>query len=111
MNIANMKDGDRAGLGLLRDVSGYIGVWRSGSTFTINMVNNITMNFSWVTTSTGTTAASAPLTPTTVWFRVIADSRPANSAQFYYSTDGSKFTALGPAFVSDTNFEFFVGQR
>jgi hypothetical protein len=112
MTISSMKDGDRAGLGLFRDVSAYIGVWRSGNTFTVNMVNNITMNTSWVTTNTGNTAASATVTGTTIWFRVISNSTPAvNMGTFWYSTDGKTFKQLGPGFSTDTNFQYFEGQR
>jgi len=112
MNFSGMKNGDRAGLGLFRDVSAYIGVWRSGNTFNINMVNNITMNFSWVTTNTGTTAASTVATGTTIWLRIISDSTPAvDLATFWYSTDGKTFKQLGPGFATDTNFEYFEGQR
>ncbi|KAJ7838642.1 glycosyl hydrolase [Mycena olivaceomarginata] len=112
MNFSAMKAGDRAGLGLFRDVSAYIGVWRTGNTFTVNMVNNITMNFSWVTTNTGATAASAAVTGSTIWLRVISDSTPAvDSATFWYSTDGRSFKQLGPSFSTDTNFQYFEGQR
>ncbi|KAJ7291912.1 glycosyl hydrolase [Mycena rebaudengoi] len=112
MNFSGMKAGDRAGLGLFRDVSAYIGVWRSGSAFMVHMVNNITMNFSWVTTNEGTTAASAVVTGTTVWFRVISNSSTAgNLATFWYSTDGKTFKQLGPGFSTDTNFQYFEGQR
>ncbi|KAJ7447661.1 family 43 glycosyl hydrolase [Mycena latifolia] len=112
VNFSGMKDGDRAGLGLFRDVSAYIGVWRSGSTFTVNMVNNITMNFSWVTTNTGNTAASTAVTGTTIWFRIISDSSASgDSATFWYSTDGKTFKQLGPSFSTDTNFQYFEGQR
>jgi hypothetical protein len=112
MSLSGMVDGDRAGLGLLRDQSAYIGVWRSGSTYTVTMVNNITMDTSWVTTSTGTTAGTAPLAGTTVFFRVISDSTPGgDSATFWYSADGNTFQQLGPAFACDTNWQFFEGQR
>ncbi|KAF8183003.1 glycosyl hydrolase [Mycena galopus ATCC 62051] len=112
MTVSSMKDGDRAGLGLFRDVSAYIGVWRSGNTYTVNMVNNITMNTSWVTTNTGDTAASVAVTGTTIWFRVISDSTPAvNLGTFWYSTDGKTFKQLGPGFSTDTNFQYFEGQR
>ncbi|KAJ7575753.1 glycosyl hydrolase [Mycena floridula] len=112
MSLGTMKDGDRAGLGLFRDQSAYIGVWRSGTTFTINMVNNIIMNTSWVTTNTGTTAASANVTASAIWLRIISNSTPAvDSGTFWYSTNGRTFKQLGPAFATDTNFQYFEGQR
>jgi hypothetical protein len=125
MDIGGMKDGDRAGLGLLRDVSAYIGVWRTGNTFTVNMVNNITIfqlqaptpDVSWVTTSTGTTTGTVVVPRTPIWLRIISNSTAsdltlsANSATFWFSTNGKKFKQLGPSFTDDTDWHFFPGQR
>jgi hypothetical protein len=107
-----MLDGDRAGLGLFRDQSAYIGVWKNGSTAVITAVNNITMDNNWVTTSTGTTVGIAALVGATVFFRVISDSTPGgDAATFWYSMDGNKFEQLGPAFACDTDWHYFEGQR
>jgi hypothetical protein len=112
MTFTGMADGDRAGLGVLRDQSAYIGVWRSGSTYTITMVNGMAMSSSWATTSTGTTAGTATISGGTAFFRVISDSSPGgNSATFWYSADGTTFHQLGPAFKGNTNWQFFEGQR
>jgi beta-xylosidase len=108
-----MNDGDRAGLALLRQSSAWIGVKRSGGTTTLVMVEGLTMDNSWNTTSTGTEAASAPLSGDTVFLRVSADIRPgANSqARFSYSTDGTSFMELGPAFTMNNAWQFFMGYR
>ncbi|KZV71988.1 glycoside hydrolase family 43 protein [Peniophora sp. CONT] len=113
LSYSSLADGDRAGLGLFRDQSAYIGVWRAGSTFTVNMVNSIVMsNSNFTTLSTGTTAASASVSGGTIWLRVISDSTPGgDSATFWYSTDGTKFSQLGPAFKCDTDYQYFEGQR
>jgi hypothetical protein len=118
LNVGSMADGDRAGLGLLRDQSAYIGVWRNGTTYALNMVTNITMDSStFATTSTGTVAASAPLrfaahADRTVFLRVVSDSTPGSAAAtFWYSTDGAAFHRLGPAFSGETDWHFFEGQR
>jgi hypothetical protein len=116
MTFSGMLDGDRAGLGLLRDQSAYIGVWLSGSTYTVNMVNNITTaqssSGSWTTNNTGLTAASANVSSSTIFLRVISDSTPGgNSATFWYSTDGLIFKQLGPSFSDTTDWHFFEGQR
>lgn len=110
---SSLSDGDRAGLGLFRDQSAYIGIWRTGSTFTVNMVDSIVMNTdNFTTTSTGTTEASASVSGGTIWLRVISDSSPGgDSATFWYSQDGTTFTQLGPAFACDENWEYFEGQR
>lgn len=113
LDITAMKDGDRAGLALLRNSSAWIGVKKAGGTATIVMVNGLTMDGSWNTTSTGSEAASAPLSGTKVWLRIAADIRPgANSkGKFSYSTDGTTFTSLGPDFTMNNQWQFFMGYR
>ena len=48
-----------------------------------------------------------------VWLRATADIRPgsARQATFSYSTDGTTFTPLGPAFTLDNRPNFFMGNR
>ncbi|MCY0929391.1 family 43 glycosylhydrolase [Streptomyces sp. H27-H1] len=48
-----------------------------------------------------------------VWLRVTADIRPDSGRQatFSYSTDGTTFTPLGPAFTLDNRPNFFMGYR
>jgi beta-xylosidase len=113
LDVSAMKDGDRTGLALLRQSSAWIGVKKTGTTTTISMTNGLTMDGSWNTTSTGTEAASAPLTGDKVWLRVAADVRPgANSkGKFSYSTDGVAFTPLGPDFTMNNQWQFFMGYR
>lgn len=113
LDISGMKDGDVAGLALLRHLSAYIAVKKSGGTAKLTMVNGLTMDSSWNTTSTGTEAASADVTGTTVWLRLDADIRPGSGRQgkFSYSTDGTTFTALGPAYTMNNSWEFFMGYR
>jgi beta-xylosidase len=113
LDVASMKDGDRAGLALLRQSSAWIGVEKSGTSTTLVMTNGIAMDGSWNTTSTGSEAASAPLSGNKVWLRVAADIRPgANSkGKFSYSTDGVTFTPLGPDFTMNNQWQFFMGYR
>ena len=54
-----MRDGDRAGLAMLRDSSAWIGVKRDNGATRVVMVNGLTMDSNWNTTGTGTEAASA----------------------------------------------------
>jgi beta-xylosidase len=113
LDISGMHDGDRAGLALFRNTSAFIAVKKNGTAATLVMVNGLTMNSSWNTTSTGTEAASAPLADDTVYLRVAADIRPgANSkGRFSYSTDGDDFTPLGPDFTMNNMWQFFMGYR
>jgi beta-xylosidase len=120
MDLSKLADGDRAGAVLFRDVAAYIGVHKSGSTAQIVMANNLNLGTNWVTTSTGSVAATGPALAsgaTDVWFRIQADITPAfgtNTARqttFWYSTDGSKFTQLGGGFSMSNAWEFFTGYR
>ncbi|MEU6260228.1 glycoside hydrolase 43 family protein [Streptomyces griseorubiginosus] len=108
-----MKDGDRAGLALLRNSSAWIGVKRDGGATRVVMVNGLTMDSSYNTTGTGTEVASATLSGSRVWLRANADIRPgaARPGTFSYSTDGTTFVRLGPAFTMGNEWRFFMGYR
>ncbi len=77
------------------------------------MVNNVTMDREWKTTGTGTEAASASVAGGKIWLRVAVDIRPGADRQghFFYSTDGTTFTPIGPAFVLGNAWQFFMGYR
>lgn len=114
IDISAMKDGDVAGLALLKHMSAYVAVKKSGGTSKVSMVNGLAMNTSgWATTSTGTEAASSPISGTTIWLRATADVRPGTGrqAKFSFSTDGTTFTAIGPAYTLNTDWQFFPGYR
>jgi beta-xylosidase len=113
LDHAGMRDGDRAGLALLRDSSAWIGLKRDGGTTRVVMVNNLTMDGNWNTINTGTEAASAPISGNRVWLRVNADIRPGSGRQgrFSYSTNGTTFTPLGPGFTLGNDWRFFMGYR
>jgi beta-xylosidase len=117
LDYAMMHDGDRAGLALFRDASAWVGVERSGDAYSVVMVNGLTLeNGNWTTTGMGTKAASAPLENASggkLWLRISADIRPGTNRQghFFYSTDGSEFSELGPAFTMTNAWQFFMGYR
>ena len=108
-----MANGDRAGLAMLRDASAWIGLRRDNGVTRLSMTDGLTMDASWNTTGTGTERASAELCAGRVWLRATADIRPGTGRQavFSYSTDGSSFTPLGPAFTLNSNWTFFMGYR
>ncbi|KAF2660390.1 glycoside hydrolase family 43 protein [Lophiostoma macrostomum CBS 122681] len=121
LDISKMTDGDRAGAALFRDVAAYIGVHKTGSSAQLVMVNNLTLDSSWATKSTGTINATGPALAdgvTTVWLRVEADITPAFSGTsatryttFWYSLDGSVYKQLGERFAMTNSYTFFTGYR
>ncbi|KIO15429.1 hypothetical protein M407DRAFT_34998, partial [Tulasnella calospora MUT 4182] len=61
LNYSTMKDGDRAGLVLLRGSSAWVGVKRDSGAYTVCYTTGLTMNADWSTASTGTTSASVSI--------------------------------------------------
>ena len=117
LDITSMADGDIAGLAALREGTSWIGVQRSGSSYTLQMRLNATQDSStnWATVSIGTVAATAavPAGMSKLWLRVAMDARATGSKQavFYYSFDGVAFTQLGPSYTMTSGWEFFLGYR
>jgi beta-xylosidase len=120
IDISGLKDGDRAGAVLFRDVAAYIGIHKSGSTSSLVMVDKLNLGTNWVTTSTGNVAASGPTLASTtkeIWLRIKADITPAfgtstaRTTTFEYSLDGISFTQLGKPFSMTNTWEFFTGYR
>ncbi|MGY0002906.1 family 43 glycosylhydrolase [Micromonospora sp. I033] len=113
LDHSTMRDGDRAGLALLRDSSAWIGVRRDNGVTRVSMTNGLTMDSNWNTTGTGSEAAGATVTGGRIWLRATADIRPGSGRQatFSYSTDGTTFTRLGPAFTLGNAWQFFMGYR
>jgi beta-xylosidase len=113
LDYSAMKDGDRAGLALLRDSSAWIGVKRDNGATRLVMDTGLTMDGSWNTTGTGSDQASVNVSGGRIWLRLNADIHPGAGRQgrFSYSTDGVTFTPLGPGFVMENNWQFFMGYR
>ncbi|MFG1682732.1 endo-1,4-beta-xylanase [Nonomuraea sp. NPDC049269] len=113
LDYSAMRDGDRAGLAMLRDSSAWIGVKRDNGATRVVMTNGLTMNSSWNTTGTGAEAAGTAISGGKIWLRANADVRPGSGrqARFSYSTNGTTFTPLGPAFTLNNAWQFFMGYR
>lgn len=114
LDLAGMKDGDVAGLSLLKHLSAYVAVKKTAGGLEVTMVNGLAMSTSnWSTTSTGTEVASAPIAVTKLWLRATLDVRPGSNrlGKFSYSTDGTTFTAIGPAYSLNSDWQFFPGYR
>jgi beta-xylosidase len=114
LDYASMANGDRAGLAMLRDQSAWIGIRKDNGTTRVSMTNGLTMSTSgWTTTGTGSEAAGASVSGGKIWLRVTANIQPGSgrTATFSYSTNGSTFTTLGPAFTLNSDWQFFMGYR
>ena len=114
LDFAVMANGDRAGLAMLRDQSAWIGIRKDNGVARVSMTNGLAMATNgWSTTGTGTERAGATVSGSRIWLRVSADIRAGSgrTATFSYSTDGSTFTALGPAFTLNNDWQFFMGYR
>ena len=61
----------------------------------------------------GTEVANAPISGGKIWLRVSADIRPGEerTGNFSYSTDGVTFKSIGPSFVLNNEWMFFMGYR
>jgi len=104
MDVTNMKDGDYAGLSAFQDKYGFVGVKMSGTTKSIVMVN--------ASSGTLTEVASAALTQNTVYLRVDCNfANQTDKATFYYSTNGTSWTALGNTLQMSFELTHFVGYR
>jgi beta-xylosidase len=113
LDYSAMRDGDRAGLAMLRQSSAWIGVRRDNGTTRVSMTSGLSMDSNWNTTGTGSEQAGAAITGGRIWLRVNADIRPGTGrqARFSYSTDGVTFTPLGPAYTLNNAWQFFMGYR
>jgi beta-xylosidase len=106
IDVSGMKDGDYAGLLALQNKYGFVGVRMEGTTKTIVQVNG--MGFS----GTPSQAASVPLNQNTVYLRIDCDfTNRTDKAYFYYSLNGTTWTALGSTLQMTYDLEHFVGYR
>lgn len=114
IDFTKMADGDVTGLSAFRDTASWIGVIRNGTTYTIQVRADATQDLTtWETISTGTITATALITARKVWFRASLDARASGTklGQYYYSTDGIKFTQLGPSAALSSGWQLFMGYR
>jgi beta-xylosidase len=98
MDVANMQDGDVAGLALFQDPYSYIAVKQLQGVKHIFMVNN------------GLEVDAAVLKSNTVYLR--ASSRyDTGKATFAYSTDNKNFITIGNEFEMKFNLSVFTGNK
>lgn len=99
MHIANMKDGDVAGLAVFQDPYAYLGV---------KMLNG-QKNIVFLNSGTKTQQAGASINDSIIYFRAIAN-YSTSKADFFYSTDNVTYNAVGSL---DMKYQLsvFVGNR
>ncbi|KAF8459189.1 glycosyl hydrolase [Kalaharituber pfeilii] len=113
-DFSNMADGDRCGLAAFRHRTAYIGVRRSGNSYSLVVVHGVDQSETdWSTISTGTTVATQTISKGKIWLRGSMDARPNGTklVSFAYSMDGTTFTSFGSAYTMNTNWQYFIGYR
>ena len=104
LDVSNMKDGDFAGLGLLQKNYGLIGVKKNGESNSIVMIN--------AGSGKGEEVATIPLHQNIVFFKAECNFiNKVDTAHFYYSLDGKKWTALGTQLKMAYTIPQFIGYR
>ncbi len=100
VDVANLKDGDVAGLVALQDAYGYVGVKKTGTTRSVVMVN------------ANTQVASVEINQDRVFLRVDMDfTNKTDKATFYYSLDSTTWKAIGNTLQMSYKLTHFVGYR
>jgi beta-xylosidase len=115
LDVGGMRDGDEAGLVVLRDASSWVGVVRRGENRTVVVRGNVRMDVkSMATKNKGAVVASANLAGSRVWLRATVDVRPGSSnlASYQYSADGAKWQRLGTGQALHEDWGvYFMGYR
>lgn len=104
LDVANMKDGDFAGLGLLQKQFGLAGVRVDGTQKSVVMIN--------ASTGKPVEAASLPLNQNTVFFKAECNFTDRKDvADFFYSLDGKTWQPLGTQLKMAYTIPQFIGYR
>lgn len=104
IDVSNMKDGDFAGLALLQQHYGLVGVKPEGGTNFIVMVS--------AESGSPVELERLPLAQKTVCLKADCDFANRNDkARFYYSLDGKSWTAIGGTLKMSYSLAHFMGYR
>ncbi|QUL57186.1 family 43 glycosylhydrolase [Paenibacillus tritici] len=104
LETGGMKDGDYAGLAAFQAKYGFVGVKKSGNSKSIVMVN--------AGSGSMTEVANVPLSQNRVYLKVVCDfTNQTDKAYFYYSLDGSSWTAAGNTLQMSYTLPHFMGYR
>ena len=104
LDVANMKDGDFAGLALLQKQYGFVGIKLDGGTNFIVMIS--------AKSGSPVEVQTVPLTGKTVHLKAECDFKNrADTARFFYSLDGKAWTAIGSELKMSYTLPHFMGYR
>jgi beta-xylosidase len=104
IEVAQMKDGDCAGLIALQRRYGFVGVRTEGDSKSIVMVG--------VRSNRPEQIESVPLTQPVIYLRIECDFRDrTDKAYFYYSLDGETWTKIGSVLQMAYTLPHFMGYR
>ena len=108
LDVAKMKDGDRAGLAAFNSDTGALIIKKDGKNLTLEMTEmsaKLASDTKAVTDVDEKVIESVPLAlpakQSTIWLRIDGDFRPGgrgggkDAANFYYSLDGTEWTQIG----------------
>ncbi len=114
LDYSKMRNGDVAGLAVLRNRSAWIGIRKSGDNTRLLVTDNISMDEKWNTLSEGEETLGQEISGGKIWLRVQANihtDEGGGKAEFFYSLDGVKFECLGDSFEMIRTWPFFLGYR
>lgn len=116
IDLAGMKDGDRAGFAAFNGHSGLLTVECDGDAKTLTMTSTVVHLTDREKAVTGVDVeehARIPLATDTILLRIDGDFRPGRDiATFYYSTDGTTWTQVGGDYKMRFDFSrFFMGTK
>ncbi len=104
LDVSNLKDGDFAGLGLLQKKYGLAGVKKNGDNLSIVMINASSGNPEQV--------AAVPLKQKIIYLKATCDfTNKKDSANFFYSLDGTTWTVIGTPLKMAYTIPQFIGYR
>jgi beta-xylosidase len=104
LDVANMKDGDFAGLCLLQKNYGLVGVRVNGNNKSIVMIN--------ASGGRAVEAANLPLTQNVIYFKAQCDfTNKKDVADFFYSLDGNTWIPVGTQLKMAYTLPHFMGYR
>lgn len=100
VDVANLKDGDVAGLVALQEIYGYVGVKKNGTSRSVVMVN------------ANSQIASVDINQDRVFLRVDMDfTSRTDKATFWYSLDSTNWKQIGNMLSMKYNLTHFMGYR